>query len=526
MPLIKSEAMAQAAATSVAKPTQSQLRLLELAARNQLAEEDGSPTRRASEAAAGKLSARERIDVLLDEGTFEETGKFVTHRAAEFGMAAQRPLGDGIIAGHGRMHGRVVFVFAHDYTIFNGSLSEANTAKIAALLDTAMHVGAPVIGLIESSGVRLQEGLPALAGYADTLLRNTLASGLIPQISAIFGPCNGTAALSPALTDFTLTTGQTSPTGSAAHFLAPHDRATLATLRELLAFLPSSFRDTPPRQPTNDPAHRADLALDTLIPETLIPDTLTHPYNMLDVITKVVDDTHLFQVHEHFAKNIVTGFAHMDGRAVGVVANQPAVLDGILDADASTKAARFVRFCDAFNIPLIVFEDSPGLQQEQAAILYSARLLYAFAEATVPRLTVITRKAYGAAYCIMNSRHLRADLNLAWPSAEFTVLAPEDAVDLLHKREFDSALKTAEAVWPQGKSFTEEEKVNLLADLRKERTDDFRERFAHPYLAAERGYVDAVIRPSETRRRLNQALDLLATKQPSNAAKKHGNIPL
>ncbi len=542
--------------TEVVAPTPTQLRLLELAARNQLAEEGGGAERRAREKKAGKLSARERIEFLLDEDTFEETGKFVVHRATDFGMAETRVPGDGFITGHGRIHGRVVFVFAQDFTVFGGSLSESNAAKIVAIMDTAMRVGAPVIGLNDSGGARIQEGVVSLAGYTDIFLRNTLASGVVPQISAILGPCAGGAVYSPAITDFTLMTEHTSymfVTGpdviktvthedvtkarlggaathneisGVAHFMAADDQQTLATIRELLTFLPSNNLDTPPRQPTTDSPHRADLSLDTLI-----PDAATQPYDILDAITKIVDEGYLLQVHEHFARNIVVGFARMDGRPVGIVANQPAVLAGVLDIDASVKAARFVRFCDAFNIPLVVFEDvpgfMPGVQQEHGGIIrHGAKLLYAFAEATVPKLTVITRKAYGGAYCVMNSKHLRADLNLAWPSAEIAVMGPEGAVNIVYKREFDAALGTAQAVWPQGKAFTEAEKLAILADLRKEKVDEFRERFANPYVAAERGYVDSVIRPSETRRRLNQALDILATKRQSNPPKKHGNIPL
>ena len=542
--------------TDTLQPTLNQIKLLQLTARNQLAEEGGGEERRAREKKAGKLSARERIEFLLDEDTFEETGKFVTHRATDFGMAETRVPGDGFITGHGRIHGRVVFVFAQDFTVFGGSLSEANAAKIVSIMDTAMRVGAPVIGLNDSGGARIQEGVVSLAGYTDIFLRNTLASGVVPQISAILGPCAGGAVYSPAITDFTLMTEQTSymfVTGpdviktvthedvtkarlggaethnsisGVAHFMAADDQQTLAMIRELLTFLPSNNLDLPPRAPITDDPNRADAALDTLIPEAS-----TQPYDMLDAITHIVDDGYLFQVHEHFAKNIVVGFARMAGRPVGIVANQPAYLAGVLDIDASVKAARFVRFCDAFNIPLIVFEDvpgfMPGVTQEHGGIIrHGAKLLYAFAEATVPKLTVITRKAYGGAYCVMNSKHLRADLNIAWPTAEIAVMGPEGAVNIVYKREFDTALKTAQSVWPQGKPFTEEEKLAILADLRKEKTDEFRERFANPYVAAERGYLDAVIRPSETRRKLNQALDMLATKRERNPAKKHGNIPL
>jgi len=529
---------------------------VELARRDTEAEAGGGPERRARELKAGKLLARERIDLLLDEGTFEETGKFVTSRASDFGMSEQKIPGDGFITGHGRIHGRVVFVFAQDFTVFGGSLSEANAAKIVALMDTAMRVGAPIVGLNDSGGARIQEGVVSLAGYTDIFLRNTLASGVIPQISAILGPCAGGAVYSPAITDFTLMTEHTSymfVTGpdviktvthedvtkarlggaathneisGVAHFMAADDAQTLATIRELLTFIPSNNLDTPPRSPSNDDPARADLGLDTIIPAES-----NQPYDMLDVITKVVDDAYFFEVHQHFAKNILVGFARMAGRPVGIVANQPAFLAGVLDIDASVKAARFVRFCDAFNIPLLCFEDVPGflpgVQQEHGGIIrHGAKLLYAFAEATVPKLTVITRKAYGGAYCVMNSKHLRADLNIAWPTAEIAVMGPEGAVNIVYKREFDTALKTAEAVWPQGKPFTEEEKMAILAELRADKVDEFRTRFANPYIAAERGYIDAVVRPSETRRRLNVALDLLANKRDKNPPKKHGNIPL
>jgi len=531
-------------------------KLAELDARNAAAEAGGGPERRAREKKAGKLLARERIEFLLDEGTFEETGKFVASRATDFGLADVVVPGDGFITGHGRIHGRVVFVFAQDFTVLGGSLSEANAAKIVAIMDTAMRVGAPVIGLNDSGGARIQEGVVSLAGYTDIFLRNTLASGVIPQISAILGPCAGGAVYSPAITDFTLMTEQTSymfVTGpdviktvthedvtmarlggaathneisGVAHFMAAGDEQVLATIRELLTFLPSNNLDLPPRSASADDPARADASLDNIIPAES-----NQPYDIVDVITKIVDDGYLFQVHEHFAKNIVVGFARMAGRPVGIVANQPAFLAGVLDIDASVKAARFVRFCDCFNIPLITFEDvpgfMPGVQQEHGGIIrHGAKLLYAFAEATVPKLTVITRKAYGGAYCVMSSKHLRTDLNLAWPTAEIAVMGPEGAVNIVYKREFEQALKTAQAVWPQGKAFTEEEKLSILAELRADKVEEFRERFANPYVAAERGYVDAVIRPSETRRRLNQALDMLATKREKNPPKKHGNIPL
>jgi len=471
-------------------------------------------------------------------------------------MDSQRVPGDGFITGHGRIDGRVVFVFAQDFTVFGGSLSEANAAKIVKIMDLAMKVGAPMIGLNDSGGARIQEGVLSLAGYTDIFLRNTLASGVVPQISAILGPCAGGAVYSPAITDFTLMTEKTSymfVTGpdviktvlhedvtkdalggahthneisGVAHFMAHDDRECLAMIRELVGFIPSNNLDDPPRRATTDDPARADAALDTLI-----PDESNQPYDIVDVITRVVDDGYLFQVQEHFARNLVVGFARMNGRPVGIVANQPAVLAGVLDIDASVKGARFVRFCDAFNIPLITFEDVPGFmpgtRQEHGGIIrHGAKLLYAFAEATVPKLTIITRKAYGGAYCVMSSKHLRTDINLAWPTAEIAVMGPEGAVNIVYKRELDSVVRRAEAVMPQGVSLTEEQKLEVLAEARKEKVDEFRERFANPYVAAERGYVDAVIRPSETRRRLNTALDMLATKREKNPPRKHGNIPL
>ena len=541
---------------SAAKPDINQRNLAELAARHAIAEEGGGPERREREKAAGKLSARERVEFLLDEGTFEETDKFVTHRATDFGMADQRVPGDGFITGYGRVNGRVVFVFAQDFTVFGGSLSEANAAKIVKIMDMAMRVGAPIVGLNDSGGARIQEGVVSLAGYTDIFLRNTLASGVVPQISAILGPCAGGAVYSPAITDFTLMTEKTSymfVTGpdviktvthedvtkdalggavthneisGVAHFMAHDDQECLAMVRELLSFLPSNNLDDPPRKATQDDPARADAALDTIIPAES-----NQPYDIVDVIGRVVDDGYFFQVQEHFARNIVVGFARMAGRSVGIVANQPAFLAGVLDINASVKGARFVRFCDAFNIPLITFEDvpgfMPGIQQEHGGIIrHGAKLLYAFAEATVPKLTVITRKAYGGAYCVMSSKHLRTDVNLAWPTAEIAVMGPEGAVNIVYKRELDTTVRRAEAMWPQGKAFTEEEKLAVLAEARKEKVEEFRERFANPYVAAERGYIDAVIRPSETRRRLNSALDMLATKREKNPAKKHGNIPL
>lgn len=493
---------------------------------------------------------------MLDDDSFEETDKFVTHRCTDFGMEEQRVPGDGFITGYGRINGRVVFVFAQDFTVFGGSLSESNAAKIIKLMEMAMRVGAPIIGLNDSGGARIQEGVVSLAGYADIFLRNTLASGVVPQISAILGPCAGGAVYSPAITDFTLMTAKTSymfvtgpdviktvtheevskeklggaethnEVSGVAHFMAQDDRECLAMVRELLSYMPSNNLDDPPRKECSDPADRADVALDTLVPEES-----NQPYDMKEVITRIVDDGEFLEVHEHFARNIVVGFARMAGRPVGIVANQPAVLAGVLDIDASVKGARFVRFCDAFNIPLITFEDVPGFlpgtQQEYGGIIrHGAKLLYAYAEATVPKMTVITRKAYGGAYCVMSSKQIRTDVNLAWPTAEIAVMGPEGAVNIVFKRELERAVKMAESVWPQGKPFSEEDKLAILAEARKEKVEEFRERFANPFVAAERGYVDAVILPRETRRRLNAALDMLAGKRDKNPPKKHGNIPL
>lgn len=531
-------------------------KLQELDRRNAQAEEAGGAARRERQHREGKLSARERIALLLDEGTFEESDRFVTHRCADFGIDQQRIPGDGFITGYGRIHGRVVFVFAQDFTVFGGSLSETNAAKIVKLMDTAMRVGAPVIGLNDSGGARIQEGVVSLAGYADIFLRNTLASGVIPQISAIMGPCAGGAVYSPAITDFTLMVNKTSymfvtgpdviktvtheevtkealggatthnETSGVAHLMAQDDTECLAMIRELLTFLPSNNLDDPPRKPTQDSADRADRELDTLV-----PDAANQPYDIKDAIHHIVDDAYFFEIHEHFARNIVVGFARMNGRPVGIVANQPAFLAGVLDINASVKAARFVRFCDAFNIPLITLEDVPGFlpgthQEHGGIIRHGAKLLYAYAEATVPKLTVITRKAYGGAYCVMSSKHIRTDLNLAWPTAEIAVMGPEGAVNIVYRRELEQTVQQAEKVWPSGRPFTEEDKLKILAEARREKVEEFRERFANPYVAAERGYVDGVIRPSDTRRHLIAALEMLDTKRDKNPPKKHGNIPL
>jgi propionyl-CoA carboxylase beta chain len=525
----------------------------ELTRRERLAEEGGGEERRVRQHQQGKLSVRERVDLLLDEGTFEETDKFVTHRCTDFGMAEKRIPGDGFVTGYGKVEGRTVFVFAQDFTVFGGSLSESNAAKIVKLMDMAMRVGAPMVGLNDSGGARIQEGVVSLAGYADIFLRNTLASGVIPQISAILGPCAGGAVYSPAITDFTLMVDKTSymfvtgpdviktvtheevtkeklggatthnEVSGVAHFMAHNDRECIAMIRELLSFLPSNNLDDPPRRACTDPIDRADRELDTMVPAES-----NQPYDIKTVIRRLVDNGYFFEVHEHFARNIVIGFARMNGRPVGIVANQPAFLAGVLDIDASVKAARFVRFCDAFNVPLITLEDVPGflpgVQQEYGGIIrHGAKLLFAFAEATVPKLTVITRKAYGGAYCVMSSKHLRTDLNLAWPTAEIAVMGPEGAVNVVYGRELEQVLKEAEQ--KEG-PLSEERRTELLAAARSEKVHEFREQFANPYVAAERGYVDAVILPHQTRRRLIAALEMLDGKRDKNPPKKHGNIPL
>jgi propionyl-CoA carboxylase beta chain len=511
-------------------------KLAELKKRDRLAEDGGGRQRREGQQKQGKMSARERIEFLLDEGSFEETDKLVTHRCNDFGMAEQKYYGDGFITGHGRIEGRLVFVFAQDFTVFGGSLSEANAGKIVKIMDLAAKMGAPVIGLNDSGGARIQEGVLSLAGYADIFLRNTLYSGVVPQVSAIMGPCAGGAVYSPAITDFILMVDKTSymfitgpevirtvtheevtkdqlggatthnETSGVAHFLAHDDAECLSMVRELLSFIPSNNVDDPPRKASNDPVDRTDSALDTLI-----PDQSNQPYDMKDVIHAVVDDGYFFEVQEHYAKNIVVGFARLNGRSVGIVANQPAVLAGTLDINASIKGARFVRFCDCFNIPLITFEDVPGFlpgtNQEYGGIIkHGAKLLFAFAEATVPKVTVITRKAYGGAYCVMASKHIRTDVNYAWPTAEIAVMGPEGAVDIVYKREFERAADREE--------------------VRQQKIGEFRDRFANPYVASERGFVDAVIQPRDTRKKLILALEMLETKRDRNPPKKHGNIPL
>ena len=500
------------------------------------AEQGGGEERLRRHREGGKLTARERMALLFDAGTFEELDEFVTHRCRDFGMADQIIPGDGVVSGFGRINGRLTFAFAQDFTVFGGSLSETNAAKIVKVMDLAVKMGAPIVGLNDSGGARIQEGVVSLGGYADIFLRNTLASGVVPQISAIMGPCAGGAVYSPAITDFTVMVRGTSymfVTGpdviktvtheqvtkeelggamthnersGVAHLAAENDQECILLIRELLSFLPNNNVDEAPRGPATDPADRADDALDTMVPAAP-----SQPYDMRDVIEAVVDDRYFFEVHEHFARNILVGFARLQGRPVGIVANQPAHLAGTLDIDASVKGARFVRFCDAFNVPLVTFEDVPGflpgtVQEWGGIIRHGAKLLYAFAEATVPKLTVITRKAYGGAYCVMSSKHIRTDVNYAWPTAEIAVMGAEGAVNILYKRELEAAADVAAA--------------------RAAKITEYREKFANPYVAAQRGFIDEVIQPRQTRAKLITALAALESKRDKNPPKKHGNIPL
>jgi len=514
--------------------TKSKIELLK--ERSRMAEEGGGAARVEKQKAADKMTARERIDFFLDEGSFEEFDKFVVHRSTDFGMEEQKFLSDGVVTGYGLVDGREVFVFAQDFTVFGGSLSETHAEKICKVMDLAMKVGAPVIGLNDSGGARIQEGVVSLGGYADIFLRNTLASGVIPQISCILGPCAGGAVYSPAITDFNVMVKDTSymfitgpdviktvthedvtkdelggamthnAKSGVAHFAADSDEHALRIARELLSFLPSNNLDDPPFVPTNDPSDRADESLNTMVPESA-----DQPYDIRDIVHNVVDEGYFFEVQEHYAPNIVIGFARLGGNSVGIVANQPAFLAGVLDIDASVKAARFVRFCDCFNIPLITLEDVPGFlpgvdQEHHGIIRHGAKLLYAFAEATVPKITVITRKAYGGAYCVMASKHIRTDVNFAYPTAEIAVMGAEGAVGLLYRKEL------ADNTNP------EENRQRII--------NEFKDKFANPYLAAERGFVDEVIEPKYTRPKLIRALSLLRNKRDSNPPRKHGNIPL
>jgi propionyl-CoA carboxylase beta subunit len=522
--------------TSKQQPKQSRSKLEVLREKSKSAELGGGADRLEKQHAAGKLSARERIDFLLDEGTFEEFDKLVVHRSRDFGLDQQLYPGDGVVTGHGLVDGRKVFVFAQDFTVFGGSLSETHAEKICKVMDLAMKVGAPIVGLNDSGGARIQEGVVSLGGYADIFLRNTLASGVVPQISCIMGPCAGGAVYSPAITDFNVMVQDTSymfitgpdviktvthedvskdELGGAlthnrisgiAHFAADSDEHALQLVRELLSFIPSNNLDDAPRVIASDPTDRMEEALNTIVPAAS-----NLPYDIRDVIHHVVDDGYFFEVQKLYAPNICVGFARLGGRSVGIVANQPAYLAGVLDIDASIKGARFVRFCDCFNIPLITFEDVPGFlpgvaQEHGGIIRHGAKLLYAFAEATVPKITVITRKAYGGAYCVMSSKHIRTDINFAWPSAEIAVMGAEGAVGILYRREINEAKDQENA--------------------RKARIVELEDKFASPYVAAERGFVDEVIEPSETRPKLIRALSLLENKRDTNPPKKHGNIPL
>ncbi len=503
--------------------------------------EGGGPERIAAEHAKGKLTARERIDLFCDPGSFDEVDRFVTHRTTDFGMASRVIPGDGVVTGFGKVDGRPVAIFAQDFTVFGGSLSETNALKICKIMDQALKVGIPIVGLNDSGGARIQEGVRSLAGYAEVFLRNVLASGVVPQISAIMGPCAGGAVYSPAMTDFIFMVEGTSymfVTGpgvvktvtheevtsedlggahahttksGVAHFSARDDRECLVLMRELLSYLPLNNLEDPPRRRTDDPPEREEKALDTIVPENP-----NKPYDMKKVIRLVVDrgargEGEFFEVQPHYAKNIAIGFARLAGQPVGIVANQPAVLAGTLDIAASLKAARFVRFCDCFNIPIVTFVDVPGFlpgtaQEHGGIIKHGAKLLYAYCEATVPKLTVITRKAYGGAYDVMSSKHIRGDANFAWPTAEIAVMGPKGAVEIIFKREIEEA----------------EDPETLEA----RRIEEYREKFANPYAAAQLGYIDAVIEPRATRPRLCRALELLRTKRDRNPPKKHGNIPL
>ncbi|MBM3483040.1 MAG: acyl-CoA carboxylase subunit beta [Alphaproteobacteria bacterium] len=492
----------------------------------------GGQSRIEAQHAKGKLSARERIELLLDPGTFEEYDTFVEHRCADFDMAANKVPGDGVITGHGTINGRLVFVFSQDFTVFGGSLSEAHAEKICKIMDQAMKVGAPVIGLNDSGGARIHEGVASLAGYAEVFQRNVLASGVVPQVSVIMGPCAGGAVYSPAMTDFIFMVEDTAymfVTGpdvvkTVTHEVVTHedlggakthtgksgvadlaltdDVIALAETRRFIDFLPASNREKPPILPTTDPIDREEPSLDTLVPANP-----NKPYDMRELILKVVDEADFFELKPSYAKNIIIGFARIDGATIGIVANQPMVLAGCLDIDSSRKAARFVRFCDCFNIPIVTFVDVPGFlpgtaQEHGAIITHGSKLLYAYAEATVPKVTLITRKAYGGAYDVMSSKHLRGDVNYAWPTAEIAVMGPKGAVEII----FRGALKDPGAV--------------------EAKTEEYRQKFANPFVAASRGFLDDVIMPRTTRKRIARALATLRNKQLNNPWKKHGNVPL
>lgn len=513
-----------------------QERLRDLEKRNEAAMLGGGKERLAKQKEGGRLTARERLDVLLDPGSFIEFDRFVAHRCSDFGMKEKKIAGDGCITGYGRINGKLVYVYSQDFTVFGGSLSATNSRKICKVMQMAIKNGAPMIGLNDSGGARIQEGVESLGGYADIFLRNTLASGVIPQISAIMGPCAGGAVYSPAITDFIFMVKDTSymfVTGpdvvktvtheevskmdlggaqthntksGVAHFACEDDKHTLLMIRELLNFLPSNNIDDPPVLPAKDRTDRIEEKLNTII-----PDSPKKPYDMKELIRLVVDEGYFLESQQHYAGNIIVGFARLNGKSVGIVANQPTVLAGCLDINASVKAARFVRFCDAFNIPILTFVDVPGFlpgtnQEHNGIIRHGAKLLYAYAEATVPKITVITRKAYGGAYDVMSSKHMRGDVNLAYPTAEIAVMGPEGAVNIIFREQIA--------------------KANGNASVKDQLVDDYTKTFANPYKAAELGYIDEVIEPSLTRPRLIDALESLKNKRDTNPPRKHGNIPL
>jgi propionyl-CoA carboxylase beta subunit len=508
----------------------------ELHRRDLAAQLGGGAERIARQHKAGKKTARERLELLLDKGSFAEVDRFVVHQSHDFDMNEQRVPGDGVVTGSGRIHGRPVFVFAQDFTVFGGSLSEAYARKICKIMDLALKTGVPIVGLNDSGGARIQEGVVSLAGYADIFLRNTLFSGVVPQISAVMGPCAGGAVYSPAITDFVFMVKQSSymfvtgpdvikavtheevssedlggasthvGTSGVAHFAAENEDECLALIRELLTFLPQNNAEDPPLRPSSDPADRVDEEL-----QTVVPAQPNKPYDIRDIVRTVLDERYFFEIQAEHAPNLLIGFGRLNGRPVGVVANQPAHLAGCLDISASLKGARFVRFCDCFNIPIVTFEDVPGFlpgtaQEFGGIIKHGAKLLFAYCEATVPKLTVITRKAYGGAYCVMSSKHIRGDVNFAFPTAEIAVMGPEGAVNILYRREMEGA--------------------SDRAGLRDEKAREYRAKFANPYVAAERGYIDEIIEPKDTRRKLIQALEVVHTKRDQNPPKKHGNIPL